>query len=100
MQRQGIGRLLVEDFERQASDAGVHTIYLGADDEDNRTTLAGKDLYPNVWDHVTNIRNLKDHPFEFYKKCGFHIVGVLPDANGPGKPDIFLAKRVRRFFLD
>ena len=31
---------------------------------------------------------------EFYLKVGFSLVGVLPDANGPGKPDIFLAKRV------
>jgi len=27
-------------------------------------------------------------------KLGFAIVGVLPDANGPGKPNILLAKRV------
>jgi len=26
---------------------------------------------------------------------GFVIVGVLPDANGFGKPDIFMAKRVQ-----
>jgi len=33
-------------------------------------------------------------PFEFYQKCGFVIVGVVPDANGLGKPDILMAKRV------
>jgi hypothetical protein len=28
-------------------------------------------------------------------KVGFVIVGVMPDANGWGKPDIFMAKRVQ-----
>jgi hypothetical protein len=35
------------------------------------------------------------HPYEFYRKVGFTIVGALPDANGFGQPDIFMAKRVR-----
>ncbi len=68
----------------------------GADDEDNMTTLAGIDLYPNVFEHIAKIRNLHGHPYEFYQKCGFVIVGVIPDANGPGKPDIYMAKRVSR----
>jgi aminoglycoside 6'-N-acetyltransferase I len=40
-------------------------------------------------------KRLVVHPYEFYKKVGFTIVGVLPDANGFGKPDIFMAKRVK-----
>jgi hypothetical protein len=28
---------------------------------------------------------------------GFVVVGVLPDANGPGKPDMLMAKRVGRW---
>jgi len=32
--------------------------------------------------------------YEFYQKLGFVIVGVMPDANSFGKPDIYLAKRV------
>ena len=31
---------------------------------------------------------------EFYLRVGFHIVGVIPDANGFGKPDILMAKRI------
>jgi aminoglycoside 6'-N-acetyltransferase I len=37
---------------------------------------------------------LRRHPYEFYQKLGFIIAGVMPDANGRGKPDIFLSKRV------
>lgn len=45
-------------------------------------------------DLFSHIRNLRDHPYEFYPKMGFAIVGVMPDANGIGKPDIFMAKRL------
>jgi aminoglycoside 6'-N-acetyltransferase I len=93
-QRRGIGRALVADLEAQVRQRGGMTILLGSDDETNMTTLSGVDLYPDVWPHVANIRNLRGHPFEFYQKCGFVIVGVVPDANGLGKPDILMAKRV------
>src|SRR5215213_9561556 len=86
-QGRGIGRALINDFEAQVRSRGGRTILLGSDDEDNMTTLSGVDLYPDVWPHVRHIRNLRGHPYEFYQKCGFVIVGVVPDANGPGKPD-------------
>jgi aminoglycoside 6'-N-acetyltransferase I len=73
---------------------GGLTILLGSDDENDMTSLSGVDLYPDVYTHIQRIRNLRGHPFEFYQKCGFAIIGVVPDANGLGKPDILLAKRV------
>ena len=90
----GIGRALVEDLEEQVSRRGGLTLWLGTDDESDQTSLAGVDLYPNVFEHLAKIKNLRGHPYEFYQKLGFVIVGVMPDANGPGKPDIFMAKRV------
>ncbi len=90
----GIGRQLVCDFEDLVRERGGLTIWVGADDEDSMTTLAGVDLYPNLLEHVARIRNLRRHPYEFYQKLGFVLAGVMPDANGRGKPDIFLAKRV------
>lgn len=93
-QGRGIGRKLVHDFEDLVRKRGGLTIWVGADDEDEMTTLAGANLYPNLLDHLTHIRNLRRHPYEFYQKLGFVIAGVMPDANGHGKPDIFLAKQV------
>ena len=93
-QRKGIGRALVADLEERVRERGALTFWLGTDDEDDRTTLSAVDLYPNPLEHLARIRNLRGHPYEFYRKMGFVIVGVIPDANGWGKPDIFMAKRV------
>jgi aminoglycoside 6'-N-acetyltransferase I len=94
VRRRGIGRALVLDLEAQARRRGAITLYLGADDEFGGTNLFGADVYPNVLENIAAIRNLRDHPFEFYQKCGFVIVGIVPDANGFGKPDIIMAKRI------
>ncbi len=95
-QRQGIGSALVSDLELQVGARGGLTIWLGSDEEDGMTSLAGVDLYPDPLWHLARITNFKGHPYAFYRKMGFAIAGVLPDANGPGKPDIFLAKSVAR----
>jgi aminoglycoside 6'-N-acetyltransferase I len=93
-QRKGIGHALVADLEERVRERGALTLWLGTDDEDDRTTLSAVDLYPNPLEHLARIRNLRGHPYEFYQKMGFVIVGVMPDANGWGKPDIYMAKRV------
>ncbi|MFN8439837.1 MAG: GNAT family N-acetyltransferase [Caldilineaceae bacterium] len=93
-QMRGIGRMLIEALEREVKQRGGLTILLGSDDEAEMTTLSGVDLYQDTWTHVTNIRNVRGHPYEFYQKCGYTIVGVVPDANGMGRPDILMAKRI------
>lgn len=72
------------------------TLFLGSDDEDNMTSLSGVNLYDNPWDKIAKIQNIKRHPYEFYQKCGFVIMGVIPDANGFGKPDILLTKSIQQ----
>jgi aminoglycoside 6'-N-acetyltransferase I len=96
--KKGIGRLLVRDLEEQVRERGGITIFAGSDDENNMTSLSGVDLYNNLPDRIANIQNLKGHPYEFYMKLGFKIIGVMPDANGLGKPDIYLGKRVIDFY--
>ena len=94
-QGQGIGKALVKALEAEVFKMGCITLYLGTDDEFDKTSLSNVDLYDHLWEKIANIRNLKNHPYEFYQKQGFQIVGVLPDANGYGKPDIYMAKRIQ-----
>jgi aminoglycoside 6'-N-acetyltransferase I len=95
LQRRGIGRALVADLEARVRDRGALTLWLGSDDEAGMTSLSGIDLYPNVIDHLARIENLRGHPYSFYQRLGFSIIGAMPDANGFGKPDIYMAKRCR-----
>jgi len=90
----GIGAKLVADLEGEISRRGGGTLYLGTDDVLGQTSIGNMDLYPGVLAKLMEIKNISGHPFEFYLKLGFEVVGCLPDANGPGKPDIWMAKRV------
>lgn len=93
---QGIGRALVAALERRARDAGALTLYLGTDDDGPTpgTTAGGRDLFPDPLAHAARLEAI-NHPSGFYRRLGFVVIGVIPDANGPGKPDILMAKRLR-----
>lgn len=92
-QGKGIGRQLVAELERRAKERGIIGIMLGTDDELFMTSLSQVDLTPqNLPDQIKAVRNLRNHPFEFYQKCGYGIIGVIPNANGKRKPDILMWK--------
>ena len=78
-QRRGVGKSLCFELEKRLKEQGCVSIYLGSDDENGSTTLANTNLFEDT-----------------YQKIGYQIVGVIPDANGIGKPDIWLAKSLVR----
>ena len=90
----GIGAALVRDLEAAVAARGALTLWVGADDENFETSLGGVDLYDDLPARLREVASARAHPCGFYRSMGFQVVGVMPDANGPGKPDIFLAKRV------
>jgi aminoglycoside 6'-N-acetyltransferase I len=95
-QGQGIGARLVAELEARAAAEGMLTIFLGTDDEFGGTSLFGADLFPDPLAKLAAIEPQgAGHPFFFYRKLGYAAVGVLPDVNGPGKPDLLMAKRLK-----
>jgi aminoglycoside 6'-N-acetyltransferase I len=93
-QGRGIGTQLVKHFEAEVQQRDVVTIMLGSDDEDNMTSLSHADVYKDLGESIRTIQNYKNHPYSFYQRLGYTIIGVIPDANGLGKPDILMAKRL------
>ncbi len=92
----GVGSALLRALEKLLYAEGCVTLFLGCDDEDGRTSLSDTDLFDDTFAKIDGIQSSGGHPFEFYRKNGFKIVGVIPDANGKGKPDIIMAKSLLR----
>lgn len=91
--RCGVGRALVASFEHEAARRGALTATLGTDDDSGMTSLAHARLYDDVPGQISGLRDLgRSHPFLFYRKLGYVVTGVMPDANGRGKPDIYMSK--------
>ncbi|NLM10007.1 MAG: GNAT family N-acetyltransferase [Clostridiaceae bacterium] len=93
--KQGIGRAIVAALENEARKLGGLTIHVGADDErgDGETSFANVDLFDDLPGKIKSF-SPGTHQSGFYLKLGYKIIGVMPDANGIGKPDIFLGKRL------
>ena len=92
---QGIGRTIVQALEDEARRQGGLLLQLGADDESEggETSLANVDLFDDLPGKLAAF-DPGSHQSAFYLKLGFKIIGVMPDANGTGKPDIFFGKRL------
>lgn len=92
----GIGRSLVDAFEEEALERGALTATVGTDDELGLTSMAHVDLYDDIPGHIAGLKDLgRGHPFLFYLKVGYVVTGVMPDANGRGRPDIYLSKALQ-----
>jgi aminoglycoside 6'-N-acetyltransferase I len=90
---QGIGRVLVEAFEAEARRRGGLTATLGTDDHYGQTSVFDADLYHDLPGHISRLHDLgQRHPFLFYRKLGYVVTGLMPDANGRGRPDIYMSK--------
>lgn len=92
--REGIGWALVRDLEALVTARGALTLTLGSDDEIDETSLSGVDLYADLPAALARVSWRGAHPLPFYLAAGFRITGVMPDANGRGRPDIYLSKRL------
>ena len=92
--RQGVGRALVTDLEALLATRGALTLWTGSDDLAGETSLSGADLYKALPEALGALRSWGFHPLPFYRRLGFQVIGVMPDANGPGRPDIFLGKKL------
>lgn len=93
-QHQGVGKALVADLCARLPQHGATALYAWSDDESLSTSLGGIDLLPNPLDHLRSFGASTRHAGGFYLKQGFVLCGVLPDANGRGKPDILFVRSI------
>jgi aminoglycoside 6'-N-acetyltransferase I len=90
----GIGSALVADIERIVASRGAGVLVVGTSDETNATSLGGVDLYRDPIAALANLTAAPEHAVGFWRRIGFALVGVTPDAEGPGMPTLHLAKRL------
>lgn len=94
MQLRGIGRALVEQLCHQLAQIGATVLFAWSDDEQGTTSLGSVELFPDPLQHLARFESSMRHAGGFYLKQKFYLCGILPDANGRGKPDILFARRI------
>lgn len=91
----GLGVAVLRRLEQHAHSEGARTFLtsVGDDGAMASTSLWGKNLFePDVLHHLGQLQELRPYALGFYRHAGYSVVGVLPDANGPGMPEILLAR--------
>jgi aminoglycoside 6'-N-acetyltransferase I len=91
--RKGHGARLLADIEMLAASRGAGVLIVGTADETGATSLGGVDLYRDPIGALANMTAAPSHPVGFWLRMGYSLVGVTPDAEGPGLPTLNLAKR-------
>ena len=92
-QRQGHGARLLAEIEALAASRGAGVLIVGTADETRATSLSGMDLYIDPMGAMASMTFDQSHPVGFWLRMGYALVGITPDAEGPGIPTINLAKR-------
>lgn len=92
---QGVGGRLLELIEFKLKDEGVRTLFITGPDTTGETSLYNKDLFDGegIVHHLSTV-DYGHEALSFYTKRGYQVSGVIPEANGAGKPEIMLAKRI------
>ncbi len=94
-QNQGLGTVLLYMLEQELARRGATVLFLATEDEFGDTTLFDADLFAQTFESIRSMKAVNWHPFVFYRRRGFQVVGVIPDAFGVGKPDILMAKKIQ-----
>jgi aminoglycoside 6'-N-acetyltransferase I len=93
----GFGKILMNEVERLAREKNIIGILLSSGDEADKTSLSDREISgENVIEEIKNIKNYKNHPYEFYQKCGYSIIGIVPNGYGLRRTDIWLWKDIRK----
>lgn len=91
-QRRGVGRTLLRTVEEAGRELGMSTLMIALDDEAGLTPLAGRSLFPDPLAPMTKFVPPAAHPSTFLKRMGYALTGVLPEAAGPGRPELWFAR--------
>jgi aminoglycoside 6'-N-acetyltransferase I len=95
-QGKGFGKILINEAEKIAREKGIIGIILGSGEETYKTSLSQNEITKkNLLEKNKNIKNYKNHPYEFYRKCGYCVYGIIPNAYGLNKPNILMWKDIR-----
>ena len=95
LQGRGLGEKLLYSIEQEVLRLGGQGIVLGTDDENGRTNL--NELNPALQPLellLPRLENPGNHPYSFYQRQGYRIVGIIPNTTGSGIHDILMWKAI------